>query len=71
MKKIMLGLVAAFALASFSAPAFAQGAAGEEKAPTDATAKKGKKGKKGKKAEGETGAEGGAGAPPAEGTPKK
>ena len=54
MKKIMLGLVAAFALASFTAPARAEGdAAGGDK-PADAKpAKKGKKGKKGKKAEGD------------------
>jgi hypothetical protein len=52
MKKILLGLVAAFALAAFTAPARAEGDAAGEKAP-DAAAKKGKKGKKGKKAEGD------------------
>jgi hypothetical protein len=62
MKKIMLGLVAAFALAAFTAPVRAEeGAAGTDAAKTD-TAKKGKKGKKGKKAEGEAGGEAGAGA---------
>jgi hypothetical protein len=47
MKKIMLGLVAVFALTSFAAPAFAQ----DEKAPAADGAKKEKKAKKGKKAE--------------------
>ncbi len=62
MKKIMLGLVAAFALAAFTAPVRAEeGAAGGDAAKTDTTAKKGKKGKKGKKAEGgEAGGEAGA-----------
>ena len=47
MKKIMLGLVTAFALVSFAAPAFA----GEEAPAADAAkpAKKGKKAKKDKK----------------------
>ena len=49
MKKILLGLTAALALAAFTTPAHAEGdAAGGDK-PADATAKKGKKGKKGKK----------------------
>ena len=51
MKKILLGVVAALALAAFTTPARAEGdAAGGDK-PADASAKKGKKGKKGKKAE--------------------
>jgi hypothetical protein len=54
MKKILLGLVAAFALTTLAAPAFAEGdAAAGDAAKGDAAAKKGKKGKKGKKAEGE------------------
>lgn len=51
MKKILLGLVAAFALTTFAAPAFA-----DDKPAADAGEKKpakAKKGKKGKKAEGE------------------
>jgi hypothetical protein len=48
MKKILLGLVAAFALSTFAAPAFAEEAAGGDK-PADG-AKKEKKAKKGKKA---------------------
>jgi hypothetical protein len=47
MKKIMLGLVAAFALAAFSAPVRAQ----EPPAGDTAAPKKEKKGKKGKKGE--------------------
>jgi hypothetical protein len=59
MKKILLGLVAAFALTSFTAPARAEG-----DAPPADGAKKEKKAKKGKKAkEGEAPA---ADAPPAE-----
>ncbi len=49
MKKIILGLVAAFALASFAAPVRAEDAAGGDAPKAE---KKGKKGKKGKKAEG-------------------
>jgi hypothetical protein len=49
MKKLLLGLVAAFALASFAAPVRAEEAAGGA-APADG-AKKEKKAKKGKKAE--------------------
>lgn len=49
MKKILLGLTAALALAAFSAPARAEGdAAGGDK-PADAKPAKGKKGKKAKK----------------------
>ena len=44
MKKIMLGLVAAFALASFAAPVYAEDGADAPKAE-----KKAKKGKKAKK----------------------
>ena len=55
MKKIMLGLVAAFALASFAAPVRAEEAAGGDAAPK--AEKKGKKAKKDKKAA--EGAEGG------------
>ena len=64
MKKILLGLTAALALAAFSAPAHAEGdAAGGDK-PADANPAKGKKGKKSKKAaEGDAaGGEAGAGA---------
>jgi hypothetical protein len=54
MKKIILGIVAAFALATFGTPARAEEPApGAEK--TEKAEKKGKKGKKGKKAEGEAG----------------
>jgi hypothetical protein len=50
MKKILLGLVAAFALTCIAAPAArAEGEAGGDATKTDAPAKKGKKGKKGKK----------------------
>ncbi len=60
MKKILLGLVAAFALTTFAAPARAEGeAAGGDTAKTDAPAKKGKKSKKSKKAEGAEGGEAG------------
>ncbi len=53
MKKILLGLVAAFAFTAMMAPvARAEGEAAGGDKPADATAKKGKKGKKGKKAEG-------------------
>jgi hypothetical protein len=48
MKKILLGLVAAFALTTVAAPVFAEEAAGGDK-PADG-AKKEKKAKKGKKA---------------------
>src|SRR6185312_15943932 len=49
MKKILLGFVAALALAAFTTPAHAEGdAAGGDK-PADAKPAKGKKGKKGKK----------------------
>ena len=50
MKKIMLGLVAAFALASFAAPVLAEEAAAGDAPKAE---KKHKKGKKGKKAEGD------------------
>jgi hypothetical protein len=53
MKKIMLGLVAAFALAFVAAPVHAEEGAAGDAAKTEAPAKKGKKGKKGKKAEGD------------------
>ena len=55
MKKILLGLVAAFALTTLAAPAFSGDEAPAGDAKGDAAAKKGKKGKKGKKAEGEAG----------------
>jgi hypothetical protein len=63
MKKILLGLTAALALAAFMPSAHAEGdAAGGDK-PADAKPAKGKKGKKGKKAaEGDAaGGEAGAG----------
>ena len=56
MKKILLGIAAAFALSTFAVPAFAQDQpAGGEKAEKKETkkAKKGKKGKKAEKKEGE------------------
>ena len=46
MKKILLGLAAALALAAFTTPAHAEGDADK---PADAKPAKGKKGKKGKK----------------------
>jgi hypothetical protein len=49
MKKLMLGIVAAFALSTFAAPAFAEGEGGGEEKPAK------KKGGKKKKAEGEGG----------------
>jgi hypothetical protein len=57
MKKLMLGLVAAFAFGAVAAPVFAEEAAGGDKADGAKKEKKGKKGKKG--AEGDKGAEGG------------
>jgi hypothetical protein len=58
MKKILLGIVAALALSSFVAPAFAEDAPAGDKG-AEKPAKKGKKGKKADKAEGgEKGAEG-------------
>ena len=61
MKKILLGLVAAFALTCIAAPAArAEGEAGGDAAKTDAPAK-GKKGKKGKKEKAGEGGEAGAG----------
>ena len=61
MKKIVLGLVAAFALTALAAPARAEGeAAAGDTAKTDAPAKKTKKSKKSKKAEGAEGGEAGA-----------
>jgi hypothetical protein len=69
MKKILLGVVAALALAAFTAPvarAEGEGAAGEKPADT-AKAKKGKK--KSKKAEGEAG--GDAAAPAGDTKPAK
>jgi len=52
MKKIMLGLVAAFALASFAAPVRAQEAGGDAAKTDAAPKKKSKKAKKAEKAEG-------------------
>ncbi len=66
MKKILLGLVAAFALSTFAAPAFAEeppAAGGAEGAKAEKSTKK--KGKKAKKEEGAAG-EAGSAAPPAE-----
>ena len=53
MKKIMLGLVAAFALSTFAAPAFAgeEAPAGDAAAKPEKSAKKGKKSKKAKEGE--------------------
>jgi hypothetical protein len=53
MKKIILGIIAAFALTAFVAPAKAEEpAAGGDAAKADKKEKKGKKGKKADKAEG-------------------
>jgi hypothetical protein len=69
MKKLMLGLVAAFALTSFAAPVFAQegGAADTTKPAGEKKMKKSKKGKKEKMEKMEKGGE----APPSEGEKMK
>jgi hypothetical protein len=51
MKKIILGLVAAFALTTFAAPVFADDAAGGDTAAKSDSAPKAKKKKKSKKSE--------------------